>query len=307
MILPIITAITREVFVQTPRLHEEAALALGATRWEMIRYAVFPYARSGVVSGVMLGLGRALGETMAVAMILATTPLTTLNVIGTAQPADDRGEHRPELQGGHPGAAVAADRHRPGAVRRDLPRQLRRPLDHRPRPSGGWTPMSSRPMQHLPARAPAALGARPGGARWRWPSPASRRSSPAGASSAWLLVAFVVFLVAHAAVVALVEGTRAAVDRLVTTLWSGRRSPVAMAPLVWLLWVVLKNGLPAINADFLTYSMLNVVGDEQGGILHALIGTLLITLAATVMSVPIGILTRDLPGRVRRSARARPA
>jgi phosphate transport system permease protein len=87
MILPIITAITREVFLQTPRLHEEAALALGATRWEMVRYAVFPYARSGVVSGVMLGLGRALGETMAVAMILATTPQMTLNVIGTAQPA----------------------------------------------------------------------------------------------------------------------------------------------------------------------------------------------------------------------------
>jgi phosphate transport system permease protein len=86
MILPIITAITREIFVQTPRLHEEAALALGATRWEMIRYAVFPYARSGMVSGVMLGLGRALGETMAVAMILATTPQMTLNVIGTASP-----------------------------------------------------------------------------------------------------------------------------------------------------------------------------------------------------------------------------
>ena len=87
MILPIITAISREVFAQTPRLHEEAALALGATRWEMIRYAVFPYARSGMVSGVMLGLGRALGETMAVAMVLAVSPVATLNVIGTAAPA----------------------------------------------------------------------------------------------------------------------------------------------------------------------------------------------------------------------------
>jgi phosphate transport system permease protein len=86
MIMPIITSISREVFLQTPRLNEEAALALGATRWEMVRYAVFPYARSGMVSGVMLGLGRALGETMAVAMVLATTPLTTLNVIGTASP-----------------------------------------------------------------------------------------------------------------------------------------------------------------------------------------------------------------------------
>jgi phosphate transport system permease protein len=87
MILPIITAISREVFAQTPRLHEEAALALGATRWEVVRYAVLPYGRSGVVSAVMLGLGRALGETMAVAMVLAVSPLTTWNIIGTASPA----------------------------------------------------------------------------------------------------------------------------------------------------------------------------------------------------------------------------
>ena len=61
----------REVFLQTPRLHEEAALALGATRWEMVRTAVLPFARSGIVSAAMLGLGRALGETMAVLMILS--------------------------------------------------------------------------------------------------------------------------------------------------------------------------------------------------------------------------------------------
>ena len=71
MILPIVTSITREIFLQTPRLHEEAALALGATRWEMIRLAVFPYARSGMVSATLLGLGRALGETMAIALILS--------------------------------------------------------------------------------------------------------------------------------------------------------------------------------------------------------------------------------------------
>ncbi len=71
MILPIITAISREVFMQTPRLHEEASLALGATKWEMIRQAVIPYGRSGIISGAMLGLGRALGETMAVAIILS--------------------------------------------------------------------------------------------------------------------------------------------------------------------------------------------------------------------------------------------
>lgn len=72
MVLPIITSLTREIFLQTPKLHEEAALALGATRWEMIRMAVFPFARPGVVSAVMLGLGRALGETMAVALVLSS-------------------------------------------------------------------------------------------------------------------------------------------------------------------------------------------------------------------------------------------
>jgi phosphate transport system permease protein len=87
MILPITTAICREVFAQTPRLNEEAALALGATRWEMIRMSVFPYARSGMVSAVMLGLGRALGETMAVAMVLSASPIVTLNLISSDNPA----------------------------------------------------------------------------------------------------------------------------------------------------------------------------------------------------------------------------
>ncbi|MCL2850680.1 MAG: phosphate ABC transporter permease subunit PstC, partial [Micrococcales bacterium] len=71
MVLPIITAVCREVFLTTPPLHEEAALALGATQWEMVRLAVLPYGRSGIVSASMLGLGRALGETMAVAMVLS--------------------------------------------------------------------------------------------------------------------------------------------------------------------------------------------------------------------------------------------
>jgi len=71
MIIPIITAVTREVFLQTPTLHEEAALAMGATRWEMVKMAVFPFGRSGMIGATMLGLGRALGETMAVYMILS--------------------------------------------------------------------------------------------------------------------------------------------------------------------------------------------------------------------------------------------
>ena len=71
MVLPIITAISRDVFDRTPRANVEAALALGATKWEMIRLAVLPYGRPGVMSGAMLGLGRALGKTIAVFLILS--------------------------------------------------------------------------------------------------------------------------------------------------------------------------------------------------------------------------------------------
>ncbi len=70
MILPFISAVTREVLLAVPRSQREAALALGATRWEMIRDAVVPYARSGIIGGIILGLGRALGETMAVTMLI---------------------------------------------------------------------------------------------------------------------------------------------------------------------------------------------------------------------------------------------
>lgn len=70
MILPIITAVSREVFRQTPPLQIEAAQALGATKWEVVRMTVLPFGRSGVVAAAMLGLGRALGETVAVLIIL---------------------------------------------------------------------------------------------------------------------------------------------------------------------------------------------------------------------------------------------
>lgn len=86
MILPIITAICREIFLQTPRLHEEAALALGATRWEMIKMAVLPFGHAGIISAAMLGLGRALGETMAVAMVLSPSPQVIFQLLTSQNP-----------------------------------------------------------------------------------------------------------------------------------------------------------------------------------------------------------------------------
>ena len=87
MVLPIITALSREVFLQTPRLHEEASLALGATRWEMIKMAVLPFGASGIVSASILGLGRALGETMAIAMVLSPSLVVSFVLTSGSNPS----------------------------------------------------------------------------------------------------------------------------------------------------------------------------------------------------------------------------
>ena len=75
MILPIVSAISREVIATVPQEHKEAALALGATRWEMIRMTVLPYSRPGITGGAMLGMGRALGETIAVVLVIGAAPV----------------------------------------------------------------------------------------------------------------------------------------------------------------------------------------------------------------------------------------
>jgi len=83
MITPIITSITREVFDTVPGAQKEAAYALGATRWEMIRAAIFPHSRAGMVGAVMLGLGRAMGETIAAALVIGSSPQITANLFAS--------------------------------------------------------------------------------------------------------------------------------------------------------------------------------------------------------------------------------
>lgn len=87
MAIPIMTAVMREIFLQAPTLNEEAALALGATRWEMIRLSVLPFAKSGIVSAIMLGLGRALGETMAIALVLSVSTNVTFQMLTSQNPS----------------------------------------------------------------------------------------------------------------------------------------------------------------------------------------------------------------------------
>ena len=81
MVLPIIASVTREVFAQTPPAEKEAALALGGTRWGMVRTVVLPFGRGGIIGGSMLGLGRALGETIAVTLLLPQVPEVTIQIL----------------------------------------------------------------------------------------------------------------------------------------------------------------------------------------------------------------------------------
>jgi phosphate ABC transporter permease protein PstC len=109
MILPIVSAIAREVMATVPADHKEAALGLGATRWEMIRTAVLPYCRAGIVGGAMLGLGRAIGETIAVTIVIGDAPQLGKQLFGqgyslAAVIANEFGE----AQGLHRSALFAA-------------------------------------------------------------------------------------------------------------------------------------------------------------------------------------------------------
>ena len=109
MILPIVSAISREVMATVPDDHREAALGLGATRWEMVRLAVLPYCRGGIVGGAMLGLGRAIGETIAVTIMIGDAPVLGHHLFGqgyslAAVIANEFGE----AQGLHRSALFAA-------------------------------------------------------------------------------------------------------------------------------------------------------------------------------------------------------
>lgn len=108
MIIPIITSLTREVFATVPSSLKEGAYAIGATRWEMIRGAVFPHSRSGITAAVMIGLGRAMGETIAVALVIGSSSVLTARLFNPGdamasvianQFGESTGEYRAALIG----------------------------------------------------------------------------------------------------------------------------------------------------------------------------------------------------------------
>jgi phosphate transport system permease protein len=266
MILPIMAAINREVFLQTPTLHEEAALALGATRWEMIKMSVIPYGKSGVISGAMLGLGRALGETIAVLLVLSASGGITFNLIAV-QPARPSRPTSPRSSA-RPRASTSTSSSPPGWCCSCSPSRSTSP----PAPSSPAAPSSTEPPDEH-RRTPDAPDGRPtcrsSTARCR----AGRRRALAAAP----LVLALLRVGARAAARCSPSCSRclfASASHLVSRAVEGRgarptaRSPpsspsmfaAAMVPLVSLLLTVVSRGAERFDVDFFTLTMRNVVG-----------------------------------------------
>ena len=108
MITPIITSITREVFLTVPRNDKDGALALGASRWEMIRGVVLPHSSGGIVGAVMLGLGRAMGETIAIALVIGANPQIVANLFaaGRSDAVGDRPQPATSPSGDYQAALI---------------------------------------------------------------------------------------------------------------------------------------------------------------------------------------------------------
>jgi phosphate transport system permease protein len=261
MVLPIIAAITREVLLTVPRDQQEAALALGATRWEMVRSAMLPWARSGIVGASALGLGRAVGETIALALLLGNTPGVFDSLLGPgATLASVIALEFNEASGLHLSSLIALaivlfvlafainavarllvsrTAAGPGALRRLAIRAV-------PRGPGDAAGGPARPEAPLP---PSRDGLPP--------LSRSRRVRSGGGT-----------LLVYACLA------------------------IALAPLVAILAQIVVRGAPAISWTFLTEIPPSTIDTEtfSGGIANAIVGTLIMVAIGTAFAAPLGVL-----------------
>ncbi len=129
MVLPFVTSITRDVFEAVPSVLKEAAYGLGCTRWEVVRNVVLPYARVGVIGGIMLSLGRALGETMAVTFVIGNAHRISASILAPGTTDLLRHHHRQRIhRSGRRPLHLGADLARPDPVRHYIYRAGHRAL-----------------------------------------------------------------------------------------------------------------------------------------------------------------------------------
>ncbi len=270
MILPIIAAISREVFLQTPRENIEAAYALGATKWEMVRLAVLPYGRSGVISATVLGFGRALGETIAVAMVLSQTSTFFTRFLepgGNTIAANIAVQFKNAFDVGR-GALIAS-----GLVLfviTLLVNYLARRIAQRGVIRDDVTPAKATAAETAEAADESPLEAfqhkaiNPADARQDNALRATSLSSVSPRRRITNLFAF------GGVVLAFI---------------------LAVLPLISVLILVISNGSKDFGNYFLNHSMRNIAeSDNGGGAYHAILGTLEQAGIAALIAVPIGVL-----------------
>ena len=276
MVLPIITAIIREVLLTVPRDQQEAAYALGATRWEMVRNSMLPWARSGIVGASALGLGRAVGETIAIALLLGNSPGIFTSLVGPGstlasiialQTGEASGLQLSALTalavvlfvlafGINALARLLVRRHEGGAARK-----------------GGLVSRAVTGIVGLfPRRAPKNVQASPPLAAGAPPPPPPRREPATISRSASL------------------SRSRRVRSRLGEgVVWFSLA--FGMVPLILVIWEMVRLGLPAISGSFFTELPPTDPSSYAGGISNALVGTLILMGIATLIAAPLGILT----------------
>ncbi len=307
MILPIIAAITREVLATVPREQQEAAYALGATRWEMVRYAMLPWARSGIVGASALGLGRAVGETIAIAVLLGNTPGIFDSLLGPGATlasviALETGE-----AGGLQLAALTALA-LVLFVLAFLINVLARILVGRG-PSGSRGALSRAFARVQLGRG--AEGAETGIEAGEHPAEPGPPAAPptgleaqASLASAAVTPATTPSAVEPPRVYELPRVSRARVVR--SRVWEGLvwfTLLFGLVPLVLVLYEMISKGAPVISKSFFTELPPLDPNSTVGGISNALVGTLIMMGLATLFAGPLGLLAALFTAEVGQTGR----
>lgn len=277
IVLPIITAIVREVLLTVPRDQQEAAYALGSTRWEMVRHSMLPWARSGIVGASALGLGRAVGETIAIALLLGNTPGIFTPLVGPGSTlasiiALQTGEASGLQLSALTALAVVLFILAFGinAVARGIVR----------RSEGGKSSKGG-----LVARAVTGIsglfdrGSKDVAVESRTVSPEATPTPPPAPREPAVITGSASLSRSRRVRSGLGEGV----------VWFSLA--FGMVPLILVIWQMLRLGLPAISGSFFTELPPTDPSSFSGGISNALVGTLILMGIATLIAAPLGILT----------------
>ncbi|HET7550043.1 MAG TPA: phosphate ABC transporter permease subunit PstC [Gemmatimonadaceae bacterium] len=283
MVLPYIASVSREVLLAVPRAQREAALALGATKWEMVRGAVLPYAKSGIIGGIILGLGRALGETMAVTMLIGNRHEISASLLapGYTMASLIANEFSEASSDAHLSALMAVGftlfviTIMVNAIARLLVRRVSQQATPSSKRSQSSQLYPSFPRKRGPMLARQNMDPRlrrydgVGDLRLRGDDGVQERSVSGGQTPAWSFRA---------------RRVKSTVMSVLTAI----AAVGATLPLLFILWHLVSTGAGALGLDFFTEAP-RPVGEVGGGMGNAIVGTLILIAIAVGVGLPIGV------------------